>query len=98
MYFLQCSSLTPAAFQNESAGIFEGEMLEKIVTLSKKPVVWYGADPDGVEKCTKITKANKWGYINTPKNLLPDVNDAYSYAKKFGLKRLEEFMKLKKLV
>lgn len=86
------------ATQNESAGIFEGEMLEKIVTLSKKPVVWYGADPDGVEKCTKITKANKWGYINTPKNLLPDVNDAYSYAKKFGLKRLEEFMKLKKLV
>lgn len=86
------------ATQNEAAGIFDEEMVGKITTLSKKPVVWYGSDADGVSKCQQITAANKWGYVNTPKNLLPDINDAYSYAKKFGLKNLEKFMKLKKLI
>lgn len=87
------------ATQNESAGIFDEEMVGKILTISKNPIIWYGSDPDGVKKCQKITKANKaFGYVNTPKNLLPAVNDTYGYACKFKLKGLEQFMKLKKLI
>jgi hypothetical protein len=85
--------------QNESAGLFNENMKARIATVSKHPIIWYGSDPDGVAKCQKITKEDKtYGYVNTPKNLLPDINDTYGYACKFKLKGLEQFMKLKKLI
>lgn len=92
--------LTPCviATQNESSGIFDAEMVKKINTITRTPWVWYGSDWDGVKKCKKITDTNKWKYINTPKDLLPDINDAYGYVKRFGLKSLEDFMKSKKLL
>lgn len=92
--------ITPCvvATQNESAGIFDEDMVKKINTITKSPWVWYGSDWDGVKKCKQITDTNKWKYINTPKNLLPDINDAYGYVKKFGLEALQEFMKQKKLL
>lgn len=92
--------ITPCviATQNESAGIFNEEMVGKINAITKTPWVWYGSDWDGVKKCKKITDTNKWRYINTPKNLLPDINDAYGFVKKFGIKAMEEFMKSKKLL
>lgn len=92
--------ITPCviATQNESAGIFDTEMVKKINSITKTPWVWYGSDWDGVKKCKTITDTNKWRYINTPKTLLPEINDAYGYVKKFGLKSLEEFMKSKKLL
>lgn len=90
--------------QNESAGIFDPEMVDTLNALGKNIWVWYGSDEDGVKKCQKITRANKWKYINTPKYLLPDVNDTYSFVKMHnitqmgtGLKELEKFMKSKKL-
>lgn len=92
--------ITPCviATQNESAGIFDEEMVSKINSVTKSPWVWYGSDWDGVKKCKQITDTNKWKYINTPKNLLPEINDAYGFAKKFGIKALEDFMKQKKLL
>lgn len=92
--------ITPCviATQNESAGIFDEEMVGKINAITKSPWVWYGSDWDGVKKCKQITDTNKWKYINTPKNLLPDINDAYGYASKYKLKGLEDFMRSKKLL
>lgn len=99
--------ITPCvvATQNESVGIFDTEMVRKINKISKSPWIWYGSDPDGVTKCTKITGMNKWKYINTPKNMLPDVNDAAEFVKWHnlqkmgtGLRELENFMKSKKLI
>lgn len=91
--------------QNESAGIFNNEMVKKINKISKSPWVWYGSDLDGVTKCKKITGMNKWKYINTPADMLPDVNDAAEFVKWHnlknpgtGLKKLEEFMIFKKLL
>lgn len=86
------------ATQNESIKIFNEEVVGKINKISKTPWMWYGSDPDGVKKCIAITGTNQWRYINTPKNLLPEINDQYGYVKQFGLKGLEEFMKLKKLL
>lgn len=92
--------ITPCvvATQNESVGIFNEEMVKKINTITRSPWIWYGSDWDGVKKCKQITDTNKWKYINTPKNLLPEINDAYGYVKKFGIKSLEDFMKSKKLL
>lgn len=92
--------ITPnvVATQNESAGIFDIEMVNKIKGISKNVTVWYGSDSDGVEKCKKITNANGWNYLNTPKDLLPEINDSYGFVKKFGLQELEKFMKSKNII
>jgi hypothetical protein len=93
------------ANQNESAGIFDQEMVDTLNGLSKSIWIWYGSDPDGVKKCQTITATHKWNYINTPKFLLPDVNDTYSFVKMHnitrmgtGLKELEKFMQSKNLL
>lgn len=93
------------ATQNESVKVFDEETIERINKISKRPWVWYGSDDDGVKKCKEITDCNKWRYVNTPKNLLPAVNDTYSFVRMHnilhpgtGLRELENFMKLKKLI
>jgi len=91
--------------QAEAVKIFNEEVVDKVNSITKTPWVWYGSDWDGVKKCKEITDTNKWKYINTPKQYLPDVNDTYSIVKMWnlenpgtGLKKLEEFMRLKKLL
>lgn len=99
--------ITPCccATQAEAVKIFDKETVESINNISKTPWIWYGSDWDGVKKCKSITDTNGWKYINTPKNLLPDVNDTYSFVKMHNLKipgsgliELEKFMKSKKLI
>lgn len=92
------SVITPCviASQAEAVKIFNDDIVEKINTISQNVWVWYGSDVDGVEKCKEITKRFHWKYINTPKKYLPDVNDTYGMACKYGLKEVEEFMKHKK--
>lgn len=94
------SILTPnvIATQNESINVFDDETVARILDKSKNPIIWYGSDEDGVKKCTAVTNKLGWGYVNTPKILLPQINDAYGYAARFGLEGLEEFMKLKNLI
>lgn len=101
------SLLTPCvtATMSEAVKIFNKDTVDKINKISKKPWIWYGSDWDGVQKCKEITDTNKWRYINTPKILLPDVNDVYGMVKMYnltnpgtGIKELEKFMKLKKLI
>lgn len=86
------------ATQNESVKIFNEEVVGKINSITTEPWIFYGSDNDGVKKCTEITNTNKWKYINTPKSMLPEINDVYSYVKKHGLKSLETFCKSKKLI
>lgn len=86
------------ATQAEAVKIFDKGTVDKINSVSKRPWIWYGSDWDGVKKCKEITDTNKWRYINTPKALLPEINDTYGYASIYKLKGLEEFMKLKKLL
>jgi hypothetical protein len=86
------------ATQNESVKVFNPEMVEKINNLSPEPWVFYGSDTDGVNKCKQVTAEHKWKYINTPKAMLPEINDVYSFVKKHGLKKLEEFCKQKHLL
>lgn len=92
------SMITPCVMgsQAEAVQIFNEDTVNSINSVFKNVWIWYGSDPDGVNKCKQITNTNKWKYINTPKNLLPEINDNYGFVKKFGLRKLEEFMKSKK--
>lgn len=93
------------ATQSEAVQIFNPEVVGKINAITKSPYIFYGSDWDGVKKCKEITSTNKWKYINTPKEFLPEVNDPYSFVKMHnlqtmgtGLRKLEEYMKLKKVI
>lgn len=99
------SLITPCIIstQAEAVQIFNEETVQTINSLADNVWVWYGSDDDGVKKCKEITNTNKWKYINTPKMLLPDVNDNYGFVRMHnlknpgtGIKKLEEFMKSKK--
>lgn len=99
------SLLTPhvIATQAEAVQIFNEETVSIINKLGENIHVFYGSDPDGVKKCKEITNTNKWRYINTPRQYLPDINDVYGIVKMWneqkmgtGLKKLEEFVKSKK--
>ena len=86
------------ATNNESIKLFNEEVVGNINTITSDFWLFYGSDEDGVRKCTEITKSNNWRYINTPHDLLPEVNDVYSYVKKYSLKDLEQFCKTKQLL
>lgn len=94
------SQLTPCivSTQNESVQLFSEEIVNNLNSLSDNIYVFYGSDLDGVNKCKKITKEFGWKYINTPKVDNPEINDAYSFAKTFGVSKLEEYLKTKKLI
>lgn len=91
--------------QAEAVKIFNEDIVKRINSVTKSPWIWYGSDWDGVKKCKEITDTNKWKYLNTEKKYLPDVNDTYSLVKMWneqemgtGLKKLEEFMRKKKVI
>jgi hypothetical protein len=86
------------ATQSESYQIFNDEVVSTLKQMSDDIWIWYGSDDDGVTKCKKVTKSFGFKYINTPKNLLPDVNDTYSMADICGIRQVETFMKTKKLI
>lgn len=94
------------ATQAEAVKIFNQEVVDKVEAITKTPCIFYGSDPDGVKKCTEITRTHPgWRYINTPKLLLPEVNDTYSFVRMHnllemgtGLRQLERFMKEKKVL
>lgn len=83
------------ATQAEAFSIFDEDTVNKINSLSEKPILFYGSDEDGVSKSIKITEAFDWDYINTPKVELPEINDTYGYVKKYGIESLEELFKRK---
>lgn len=86
------------ATQNESVSVFDDSVVEKITSKCTQPWLFYGSDKDGMTKAKEIKKKLGWSTINTPTSLLPDINDAYSYVKQYGLKKLEELCKIKNLI
>lgn len=86
------------ATQNESAAIFTEEIVDKIHNLSKNIFVAYGSDEQGVEQSTKLSEKYHWKWVNPPKYLLPDINDAYSLCKQYGPESWEECLRNKKII
>lgn len=83
------------ATQAEAVKIFNDEVVQNIANISDDVCIFYGSDNDGVKKSTAITNEFGWKYMNTPNILLPDINDAYSYVRKYGIKELEKLIKSK---
>lgn len=88
--------------QNEKTTLFDAtrhpEIVQSIESKCIVPTVFYGSDEDGRTKSKKIISLTGWKEKYTPLDLLPKVNDLYGYAKEFGPKETETFLKLNKLI
>lgn len=85
------------ATQSEKSRIFDPEinpeLFQKVNNKAKTKVIVFGSDKDGRKKSKDIVTLTGWSELYTPVDLLPEVNDLYGYAKKFGPKKTEEFLK-----
>lgn len=88
--------------QNESATLFLttefGESnADKVLKYCKSPIINFGSDPQGVKESKIITDAIGCRWFNTQKHLVKkyDVNDNFGFACEFGLKLLDNLIKLK---
>lgn len=87
------------ASQNEQAKMFlSPHTIEKVGKLFNNVWMAFGSDPDGVAKSQKVTEHTKWNWVNPEKKLLPDINDFYGLAKKFGPQAVEDLLKYKKFL
>lgn len=84
--------------QSESASIFTEELADKITALGREIYISYGSDKDGKEKSIKITGEHGWKWCNPPNEYLPEVNDFYSMAKKYGPAEVEKLLKSKNII
>lgn len=81
--------------QAESIACFSKENLKK---FEKKEVyVGFGTDSQGKKESSLITSSFGWKHYNTEDKYLPN-NDVAEVAKNYGLKVIENHMKLKKLI
>ena len=82
------------AAQNESLASLPLELLQKLFKRFKTIYIWFDSDDTGVKNCIKF---NELGckYINTPKNLLPDIKDPFDFAKKYSVRDLRAFTETK---
>lgn len=78
------------ATQNESAKIFTNALADRVNVLSKNIWLAFGSDPQGVQQSKEISDFYKYKWVNPPKNLLPEINDAYSLEKAFGVEAWKE--------
>lgn len=86
------------ATQTESHKIFTDEVVENIHRLSKRVIIAYGSDVQGVKESTELSKKYGWEWCNPRKESLPEVNDFYSLAKKYGIKEVEKLLKSKNII
>lgn len=82
--------------QSENWQILDINM-EKIYNICDKPIILFGSDKDGVNKCKIVQQKYNCNYYNTPKSLLPDINDPFSMVSIKGLRQLERHLKSKNI-
>lgn len=88
--------------QNEKTTIFDRseypEIVGEIEMKCARPTVFFGSDEDGRKKSGKIISLTGWREVYTPLGLMPDINDLYGYAKRYGPEETYEFLKENKLL
>lgn len=84
------------SIQSENGSILD-ENMPKLLPLSDNIILCMGSDKQAVDMCKPIQQKYNTKYYNTPKNVLPIVNDLFSYVAQFGLKSLEKHIKMKGL-
>lgn len=86
------------ATQAEESNLFNAEIVEDIHKLTDTVYVSYGSDEQGVREGTKLSQKYGWKHVNPQKKHLPDINDFYGMAKKYGLSSIEKLLKSKKIL
>ena len=88
--------LSTTSVQSENDIILDMNM-PKLKSKAKNIILSFGSDADGVKKSKIVQQKHDCKYYNTPKNMLPDINDLFSYVAVHGLRKLERHIKSKKL-
>ena len=90
---------TCCAVQNEGMGCFSTENVDYIKKNSFLQVLSFDSDVTGVTNSQQITKVFDFDYCNVPKEYLAEgIKDWADLAKTHGLKVIEDYLKLKKLL
>lgn len=85
--------------QNESITCFSEENVEFIKSSSKKQILCFDSDKPGVKNSLIITEKFGFDYLNVPKQYLSDgVTDFADLAKEYGIQKVEQIFKKKKLL
>ena len=79
-----------AYVQNESLAAFSKETVEHINNNSKEVYCCFDSDAPGKKASLAVTAEFGWKHINSPDNLLPDINDIAMWAKVKGLEEVKE--------
>ncbi len=87
------------AVQNEGISCFSEENLSYIKENSNKQILAFDSDPTGVKNSQEITKLYGFDYINVPRSYLSDgIKDMADLAKDYGMSKVEQVLKKKKLL
>ena len=87
------------AVQNEGVGCFSPENVEYLKANSDKQILSFDSDITGVQNSQQITKLFDFGYVNVPKRYLKEgIKDWADLAKKYGLKRIEDYLRFKAIL
>lgn len=90
--------LCVSATQQEGLSCIEPNT-EKLNLKSKDIIICYGNDRQGWDESFKITKKFGYRHFNIPQEELElGINDPYSYIFRYGIKAMEDLLKLKKLI
>lgn len=80
------------SLQSEDAKVFLENNVEKILAISKNPIILMGADQQGFDTSYAITQATGWKWFNTKKKYLQkyNINDPASLVEVYNMKKLEK--------
>ena len=85
--------------QNEGIACFSQENVELFKTHSPRQILAFDSDPTGVKNSQEITKLFGFEYLNVPRTYLSDgIKDFADLAKDYGMNKLEQVLKKKKLL
>jgi hypothetical protein len=87
------------AVQNEGMACFSPENVEYLKANSNRQILSFDSDVTGVKNSQQITKLFEFDYCNVPKRYLEeDIKDWADFAKEYGMKAIERYLKQKKLI
>ena len=87
------------AVQNEGIACFSPENVKFLRNNSRRQVLSFDSDVAGVESSLQITKLFNFDYCNVPRKYLAEgIKDWADLAKKYGMKEIENYLKLKQII
>jgi hypothetical protein len=87
------------AVQNEGIACFTPDNIEYLKANSKKQILSFDSDKTGVVNSQQITKLFDFEYMNVPRTYLSDgIKDFADLAKDYGMSKVEQIVKRKKLL